>query len=75
MGKKRFFQNSDTYLVKFGCENSCFSSSYNSLHLPAFAGFSTDSKTLNLLDFKNICLSWADSGKIDENSNLEKCVL
>ena len=78
MDKKGFFQNSDTYLVKFRCESSCFSSSYSSLHLPAFAGFSTDSKTLKPLDFKNICYScysWANSGEIDEYANLEKCLL
>ena len=73
--KRDFFQNSDAFLVKFRCENSCFSSPHDLLHLPAFAGFSTDSKTLNPLDFKNICHSWANLGEIDENSNLEKCVL
>ena len=62
-------------MLKVGCECRCFSSLYNSLHLPAFAGFSTDSKTLKPLDFKNICHSWANLGEIDENSNLEKCVL
>ena len=69
MGKKGLFQNFDAFLVKFRCENSYFSSPYNSLHLPVFAGFSTDSKNLNPLDFKNICHSWANSGEIDENSN------
>ena len=62
--KKRFFQNSDAYLVKFRCENSYISSLYNSLHLPSFAGLSTDSITLNPLDSKNICHSWAKSGEI-----------
>ena len=69
ISKKRLFQNSDAYLVKSRCENSCFSSPYNSLHLPAFAGVSTDSETLNPLDSKNVCHSWANSGEIDENSN------
>ena len=71
MVKKGFFQNSDANQVKFRCENSCISSPYNSLHLPAFADFSTDSKTLNPLDFRNICHSWANLGEIDENFNLE----
>ena len=52
MVKKGFFQNSDANQVKFRCENSCISSPYNSLHLPTFAGFSTDSKTLNPFRFQ-----------------------
>ena len=72
IGKKRVFQNSGDYLVKLWCENSYFSSPYNSLHLPAFAGLSTDSKRLNPLLFKNLCHTWANLGEMGQKLNFVK---
>ena len=53
-------------MLKVGCECRCFSSLYNSLHLPAFAGFSNDFKTLNRVVSKIVCHSWANSGEIGQ---------
>ena len=72
IGKKKFFQNSGVYLVKFGCENSSFSSPNNSLHLPAFAGLSIDFRCLNPLLFKNLCHTWANLGEMGQKLNFDK---